>query len=107
MSDRARQFMPFSALKGFHELVREKERIIVAKKELSEDEKDRLSRKVLALKKGMMVSVSHFCRGEYIKTEGILTEVDFTFRRLTVVKTRIDFDDISEISCSDLLTKEK
>lgn len=97
MSDRARQFMPFSALKGFSELVKEKERVVVAKKELSEDDLRELSEKILMLKKGMMVQITHFCRGEYIKTEGMITNVDLTFRRMSVVKTEIKFDDISEI----------
>ena len=105
MSDRARQFMPFSALKGFHELVREKERVITAKKELSEDDARELSEKLSLLKKGTMVKITCFCSGEYIKIEGVVTAVDFTFRRLTVVKTKIDFDNISEISFENLLTK--
>ena len=33
-SDRAKQFMPFSALKGLDEALREKERIIVEKADL-------------------------------------------------------------------------
>lgn len=105
MSDRARQFMPFSALKGFQELVREKDRVRVAKKELSEDDLQELSRKIQNLKKGMMAEVTYFCQGEYIKTQGVVTEIDFTFHRLTVVKTKINFDDISEVSFTDLLTK--
>lgn len=105
MSDRARQFMPFSALKGFGELVREKERIVVAKKELSVDDAEELSRKISSLEKGTMAKITHFCRGEYLVTEGILTGIDFTFRNLTIVKTRISFDDISEISVEEPLTK--
>ena len=102
MSDRARQFMPFSALKGFDELIREKHHIVVAKKELSEDDATELSKKLSAVKKGMMVEVTYFLCGEYIKVEGIVTGVDFTFKNLTVVKKKISFDDILSI---DELTK--
>ena len=35
-SNRAKQFMPFDALKGFREALEEKERILVPKRELSE-----------------------------------------------------------------------
>ena len=105
VSDRARQFMPFSALKGFHKLILEKERVIVSKKELSEDETEEISRKLSRMEKGMMAEITYFCSGEYVKLEGVVTNVDFTFRNLTVVKTKIDFDNISEISISQDLTK--
>ena len=35
--DRAKQFMPFAALKGYSEALRKKERIIVPRRELSEE----------------------------------------------------------------------
>ena len=98
VSDRARQFMPFSALKGFHELLKEKERIITAKKELSEEDMRELSEKLVLVKKGMMIKVMYFYRGEYIIAEGMVTAIDFTFKILTIVKTKIYFDDILEIS---------
>ncbi|MFA7636909.1 MAG: hypothetical protein WCX81_04010 [Monoglobales bacterium] len=60
MSDRARQFMPFSALNGFHKLIKEKERIVTAKKELSEDEMQVLSDKIMQVKKGMVLKVTYF-----------------------------------------------
>lgn len=98
MSDRARQFAPFSALKGFHELIKEKERVIIPKKELSEEDLLELSKKIVLVKKGMMIKVVYFCEGEYIVAEGLVANIDFTFRKLTVVKTKISFDDILEIS---------
>ena len=36
-NDRAKQFMPFDALKGFKEEINKRKRVIVAKRELSED----------------------------------------------------------------------
>ena len=41
-SERAKQFMPFAALKGFEELLAEKEKMIVQKIELSEERKAEL-----------------------------------------------------------------
>ena len=37
MSDRARQFLPFDALKGFKEAIKKREKIKVDKIEISED----------------------------------------------------------------------
>ena len=46
MSDRAGQFMPFAALKGFYDLIKEKERVIVPKHEIAEDKAEELSDKM-------------------------------------------------------------
>ena len=43
MSERAKIFLPFAALKGYEEAIKEKKRITVKKAELSEDMKDRRS----------------------------------------------------------------
>ena len=41
-ANRAKQFMPFDALKGFREALAEKEKLLVPKKELSEERKAEL-----------------------------------------------------------------
>ena len=41
-ADRAKQFMPFSALKGFEEALREKEKLVVEKICLSEERKQKI-----------------------------------------------------------------
>lgn len=50
-SERAKQFMPFAALKGFEELLAEKEKMIVPKIELSEERKAELDDKMRSIKK--------------------------------------------------------
>lgn len=97
VSDRAGQFMPFSALKGFYDLIKEKERVIVPKHEIAEDKAEELSKKMKLLERGMMVKVVHYSDGEYVSTEGIVTKIDLIFRKLIVVKTEISLDDIWDI----------
>lgn len=97
VSDRAGQFMPFSALKGFYDLIKEKERVIVPKHEIAEDKAEELSKKMKLLERGMMVKVVYYSDGEYVSTEGIVTKIDLIFRKLTVVKTEISLDDIWDI----------
>ena len=36
-ADRAKQFMPFAALKGYDDALRAKEKVVVPRKELSEE----------------------------------------------------------------------
>ena len=44
--ERAKQFMPFAALKGYPEALRKKEKVVVPKKELSEEYQEELERKL-------------------------------------------------------------
>ncbi len=97
MSDRAKQFMPFAALKGFYDLIRERERIVVPKHELTDDKAAELSEIIKSVEKGKMVKVIYYSDGEYVSAEGIVSRIDLELRKLTVVKTEIDLDDIWDI----------
>ena len=96
-ADRASQFMPFSALKGFEEALREKEKIIVEKVELSEDALAFLDYQLNQLEVGSMVEIIYFEENEYLKKKGILSKINKAARCLTVVTTDISFDNIKEI----------
>ena len=92
--DRAAQFMPFAALTGYYDLVREQERVAEARREPSEEEAERISAELARTRKGSLVRVTHYERDAYVTTEGIVTCVDPVARELWVVRTRISFDDV-------------
>jgi len=96
-ADRARQFMPFSALRGFEALIREQTREVTPRRELSEYDAERLSRKMYEVQKGDMVCVTYYDRDAYVKLEGLVSEIDLVLRHLRVIKTAIPFDDIWDI----------
>lgn len=96
--DRAKQFAPFSALKGLEEALKEKERQIVPQKELSEESATLLTRKLTALHKGDFVCITYYSDGEYISRTGMVSRIDSVNRTVTVVKTVIPIDDIYDIS---------
>ena len=98
VEDRAKQFMPFAALKGYGIALREKERIVVPKKELSEDYQEELDFKLRQVRKNDMVTVVYFHEGEYLKVTGMVSRLDVAARVLKVVNTKISFDDIYDIS---------
>ncbi|WOO37956.1 YolD-like family protein [Anaerocolumna sp. AGMB13020] len=100
---RAKQFMPFDALKGFREAITEKERIIVPKRDLSEEQKDELERKIKQLKKKELITVEYFNNREYVQVTGMVTRIDAVSRTLDVVNTRIAFRDISSLRCERIL----
>lgn len=97
MSNRAKQFMPFAALRGYYEEIRKQEFVFAEKRELTEEEAIELDKKVLQIKKGDMVSVTYYREGKYQKETGLISQIDLTLKSLTIVKNRIKFSDIFDI----------
>lgn len=95
--DRAKQFMPFAALKGYPEALQKKEKIVVPKMELSEEYAEELDRKLRQVKKNDMITIIYFSNHEYLKKTGMVSRIDETARILKIVNTRISFDDIYDI----------
>ncbi len=91
---RAKQFMPFAALKGYDIALRAKEKIIVPKVELSEDAAEELDRRLRRIKKQDVVTVIYFSEGEYLELTGMISKIDRDAKILKVVNTKIPFADI-------------
>lgn len=96
-SDRAQQFMPFAALKGYYDLIRERERVAEPRRELTEEEALELSRKLSGVERRAMATVVHYDGEAYVTTRGLVSDIDEAARTLTIVRTRIAFDDIWNI----------
>lgn len=105
-SNRAKQFMPFDALKGFREALAEKERIIVPKKELSEERKSELNEKLHQLQRLDIVTAEYFCNGEYVQITGVVSAIDKAGRTLKIVNTKVPFDDISDLQGDVFIMQE-
>lgn len=95
--ERAKQFMPFAALKGYEEALRRKEKITVPRMELSEEYKEILDWKLHQVQKNDMITVTYFHRNEYLKQTGMVARLDESARVLQVVNTKILFEDIYDI----------
>jgi len=91
---RAKQFLPFATLKGYYDQIRERQRIIEPRRDLSEEENLLLSHKVTQVKKGMMIKIKYYHEDAYETFEGIVTHIDLVFRSLTLDKTKISVDEI-------------
>ena len=98
IADRAKQFVPFAALKGLPEALSAKERITVDKIELSPEMAEELDRKMHLLQKGNIATVVYFHKDEYIKITGMVARIDTTCRLLQIVNTKINFEDIYEVT---------
>ena len=89
--------MPFAALKGYYDLIRDRERAAEPRRELTEEDALRLSRKLAQLERRQMASIVHYDGEGYATTRGLVSDIDEAGRTLTVVRTRISFDDIWDI----------
>lgn len=99
--DRAKQFMPFAALKGYNDALRKKEKIVVSKMELSEDYAEELDRRLNGIQPGDMVTAVYFCRGEYLKATGMVAKLDRDSRFLQIVGNKIPLQDLYDISTEE------
>ena len=99
IKERAKIFAPFDALKGFREMLAEEEIIKEAKKEPSEDLIIYLSDIINSLEMGMLIEVKHYVLKDecYKKTIGIFTKIDKVYKKITIVKTKINIEDIIDI----------
>ena len=98
MSDRARQFMPFSPLKGYYDLIGKCERIKEPKIELTEDMLEIISQKLNKIEKGIMIKVKYYDVDSYVEIEGMISNIDKIYNNLTVIKTVIKFEDMYDKS---------
>lgn len=97
IEERAKQFMPFAALRGLPDALAAKEKILVSKVDLSPEMEEELDRRMHLLAKGKMATVIYFQGGEYIKITGLVARIDETSRLLQIVNTKIRFEDILQI----------
>ncbi len=95
-ADRAKQFLPFDALKGLQEALREKEIEYEQKKELSEESLMELEKQFHKIEKGSNVSIKYYKNLKYIKTKGTVTKIDY-------IKKKIQLNENENINMCDIL----
>ncbi|SUO03490.1 YolD-like protein [Faecalicoccus pleomorphus] len=103
---RAYIFQAFDALKGFRELLNEKERIVVEKRELSEDDLEMLDQQIHEVQQGDIIKIIYYDGKEYIQKTGMLTKIDLEVRYIQIVKEKIDLDQIVEIEIEEKACEE-
>ena len=97
-NDRARQFLPFDALKGLREALRlkEYEHERIAKRDIDEDRIKKISNILASIVKGDYVVVTYYSDGHYLKCEGPV-KVDYNKYLLKINEKIVRFDDIYDI----------
>ena len=102
-ADRAKQFMPFAALKGYEEALRAKEKVVVPKMELSEEMLEDLDRKFHQIQRNDIITVVYYNGKEYVRITGMVSRLDPDARVLKVVNTKIPFENIINLCILPIL----
>jgi len=109
LPDRAAQFSPFAALTGYHDAVEEAARHTDEKRELDENSKAILDRKLWRLQENtgspMEITVTYFLAdtkkpgGAYVNAAGTVKKID-AHKRILIMEDglSIPIDDITELS---------
>ena len=98
--DRARQFLPFDALKGLQEEYRKKEIVFENKKELSEDSLSELEKEFNKIDIGSSVKIQYYKNRKYCSIVGLVTSIDY-------IKKRIQIDENENINVCDIVAIKK
>ena len=99
VSERAKQFMPFSAVSGLTQALERKERELsrVEKREPTEERTRKINQCLNDLEKGDDIAVTYFAQGEYLTVSGTAEGVDKVERVLTVGGVKVPFDDLYDM----------
>ena len=99
ISERAKIFAPFSALKGLSEALAAKEKVRVPKKELSDDMAEQLDKALKDLKTGEVITIIYYNNKEqeYIQLTGKLIKIDQLDRTLNFENLSVLFEDLYKI----------
>lgn len=68
--------MPFAALRGYYDLIRERERVVEPKRALSEEDELALSRAFARLERRRMARVVYHDGEGYVTLHGMVTDID-------------------------------
>ena len=94
--ERAKQFLPFDALKGLQEALRKKESETekAERVELSEESLEELENKFNRVKKGDIVFIKYYKNEKYIELKGSITKMDYIKKRIQVNNEDISIYDV-------------
>ena len=126
LQNRAKIFSPFAALRGYEEEIADQNRVheLVEKEDVSDEDKDALSNKLIQCKPGTIVTARYFLHDEYYDPlvsyctiTGPVLRVNPVERVLLikapvlgphdkVIPVRISFDDLMELTSNEFVDIE-
>ena len=92
--ERAKQFMPFDAMKGLQEALRDRE-------ERHSEDMEMNSAVLCRLERGSRVEINYYCHFHDVIRSGTISAVNCPYRFLVLDEERIFFEDIYRITIID------
>ena len=96
-AERAKQFMPFSALEGLNSVLYEGNPAVDERICLGEDAQLELDRRLHTLSPGREVCAVFYANRQYSALRGIITKIDLPGRCLRIDDSWVAMDDLLEI----------
>ncbi len=103
--DRARQFMPFAALKGYAEMVVQASCEPEPRRAITPERAAHLSAVLGSARNRNKAYAEFYSNGEYTAITGTITHLDCAMRTIEVEQTIIPFSDLWELEILDSSTK--
>lgn len=100
---RAKQSMPFDAMKGLQEALRDREEwhSRVERHDISEEEQEQNSKALCKIKNGSRVEVNYYCHFHDVVRSGTITAINIHYHFLILDDEKIFFEDIYKIVIVD------
>ena len=95
--ERARQFMPFAALRGYYDLIREAEYVPEPRRPITEEHSRALSETAACIKPRTLASATYYDGRAYRTITGLVTQISCDLRTIQILKTTISFNDLWEL----------
>ena len=101
--DRAKQFLPFDALKGLREELesREEKMSRVPRHSHSDEQMEEISNIIARLKRGSQIIMTFYRTGHYYELQGTVLDVNVIYHYIIVGEERIFFEDIYSLSIAE------
>ena len=101
--DRAKQFLPFDAMKGLKEALLEREEKLsrVAKHDFSEETKEELSYTLSRITNNTEIEMTFYRKGHYYDLLGTVSRINTVYQYLLIGEEKIFIDDIYSLSILD------
>lgn len=96
--ERAKQFLPFDAVKGLQFALREKENLCMSKVELSDGQIENISNLLRVIKIGDIIEVVYYVKKQYKKIQGKVTKISNVKKSIVIDDVEIFFIDIFSIN---------
>ena len=96
--ERAKQFLPFDAVKGLQEALREKEIEHEERIELAEESLEKLEEEFNKIEIGRKVKIKFYRDGKYVEIIGNVSKINNIKKKLEVdFESKINYSDIAKI----------